>query len=103
MLAMGTPRRWLVGLFLLEALITGVLAAVSGIAAGSGIGALLNRSAIVMPPPPGNTSGLPLRVIQEPGLMIGAAVLVMVTLALAALMPAVRASRLQIVEALSHV
>jgi len=103
MLAMGTPRSWLVGLFLLEAAITGVLAAVSGLVAGSGIGAALNRSGIVMPPPPGNTSGLPLRVMQEPGLMIGAALLVMVTLALAAVMPAMRASRLRIVEALSHV
>jgi putative ABC transport system permease protein len=103
MLAMGTPRSWLVGLFLLEAAITGVLAAVSGLAAGSGIGALLNQSGIVMPPPPGSTNGLPLRVILEPGLMIGAALLVITTLALAAVMPAVRASRLRIVEALSHV
>jgi putative ABC transport system permease protein len=103
MLAMGTPRSWLVGLFVTEAAITGVLAAVCGVAVGMGIGALLNRSGIVLPPPPGATSGMSLRVIHEPGLMIGAAMLVMVTLALASLMPAVRASRLRIVEALGHV
>ncbi len=103
MLAMGTPRRWIMGLFVTEAAITGVLAAVLGIATGAAIGALLNRTGIVLPPPPGNTSGLPLRVIHEPGLMAGAAGLVIVTLGVAALMPAFRASRLKIVEALSHV
>ena len=103
MLAMGTPRRWLVGLFLAEAVITGVLAAGLGVAAGSGLGELLNHTGIVLPPPPGNTSGLPLKVLHEPALMAGAAILVMITLAAAALMPAMRASRLRIVEALSHV
>jgi ABC-type lipoprotein release transport system permease subunit len=44
-----------------------------------------------------------LKVIHEPALMAGAAVLVLITLAAASLMPAVRASRLRIVEALSHV
>lgn len=103
MLAMGTPRSWLVGLFVTEAAITGVLAAVCGVAAGVGIGALLNRSGIVLPPPPGATGGMSLRVIHGPGLMIGAAALVLITLAIASLMPAIRASRLRIVEALGHV
>jgi putative ABC transport system permease protein len=103
MLAMGTPRSWLVGLFLVEAVITGVLAANLGVWTGSGIGELLNRSGIVLPPPPGNTAGLPLRVLHEPALMAGAGVLVVITLAAASIMPAVRASRLRIVEALGHV
>ncbi len=103
MLAMGTPRSWLVALFLGEAVFTGMLAAAFGVAAGTGMGALLNRSNIVLPPPPGTTAGMPLKVIHEPALMAGAAVLVLITLAAASLMPAVRASRLQIVEALSHV
>jgi len=68
-----------------------------------GLGELLNHTGIVLPPPPGNTSGLPLKVLHEPALMAGAAILVMITLAVAALMPATRASRLRIVEALSHV
>jgi putative ABC transport system permease protein len=103
MLAMGTPRSWLVGLFLLEAVITGVLAAVAGVAGGNAIGALVNRAGLMLPPPPGNTTGMPLRVLHEPGLMIGASVLVLVTLALASILPALRASKLKIVEALAHV
>ncbi len=103
MLAMGTPQSWLVTLFLLEAILTGVLGAAAGVVAGNVIGALLNSANVVLPPPPGNTSGMPLRVLHEPGLMIGASALVMLTLALASVMPAVRASRLKIVEALAHV
>jgi putative ABC transport system permease protein len=103
MLAMGTPRLWLVGLFMLEAVLTGVVGAVAGVAVGNGLGALLNHAHVVLPPPPGNTTGMQLQVLHEPGLMIGAGVLVIVTLALASVMPAIRASRLRIVEALAHV
>src|ERR1019366_1637517 len=78
MLAMGTPRSWLVGLFLAEAGFTGILAAVFGAAVGTGMGALLNRSGIVLPPPPGTTAGMALKVIHEPALMGGAAVLVLI-------------------------
>jgi putative ABC transport system permease protein len=103
MLAMGTPRSWVVLLFVAEAIVTGVLAAIAGVASGSALGWLVNRAGIVLPPPPGNTTGMSLRVLHEPGLMIGATVLVLVTLTVASLMPAIRASRLRIVEALAHV
>ena len=49
MLAMGTPRSWLIGLFLLEAVFTGVLGAGAGIVIGNGIGVVLNRSGIELP------------------------------------------------------
>lgn len=103
MLAMGTPRAWLVGLFVAEAAFTGILAAALGVAAGTGLGVLLNQCGIVLPPPPGNTAGMALKVMHEPALMVGAAVLVLITLTVASLVPAIRASRLRIVEALSHV
>jgi len=38
-----------------------------------------------------------------PSLMIGSSLLVIISLALASIVPAIRASRLQIAEALSHV
>ena len=103
MLAMETPRTWLVGLFVAEAAFTGILAAAFGVVAGTGVGALLNRCGVVLPPPPGDTGGMPLKIVHEPALMVGVSVLVLVTLAVASLMPAFRASRLRIVEALSHV
>jgi putative ABC transport system permease protein len=103
MLAMGTPRSWIIGLFLLEAVITGVGGALAGVAGGNVLGALLNRANLQLPPPPGSTVSMAFRVLHEPALMVGASVLVVFTLALASVLPAIRASRLQIAEALAHI
>jgi putative ABC transport system permease protein len=103
MLAMGTPRSWIVGLFVLEATLIGVLGALAGLVSGNLIGTLLNYSGLHMPPPPGFTVNLPFRVLHVPSLMIGSSLLVIISLILASILPAVRASRLQIAEALAHV
>jgi putative ABC transport system permease protein len=103
MLAMGTPRKWVVALFMVEAAITGVLGAVVGLAVGNLLGALLNVSGLHLPPPPGTTFNMNFRVLYEPGLMIASSLLVIVSLTMASIWPAIRASRLQIVEALAHV
>jgi putative ABC transport system permease protein len=103
MLAMGTPRSWILGLFLAEGVLTGILGAAAGVVVGNGLGELVNHSGLQMPPPPGYTSGFPFQVFHVPELMIGASALVVITLAGAALLPSIRASRLKIVEALAHV
>ncbi len=103
MLAMGTPRAWVVTLFVLEGALTGVLGAAAGLLAGNGIAAILNHSHIQLPPPPGNSTGFPLRIFHVPEYMVLATVLVVLTLAAASIPPAWRASRLKVVEALSHV
>jgi ABC-type antimicrobial peptide transport system permease subunit len=46
---------------------------------------------------------LAFKVLHVPSLMIGSSLLVIVSLALASILPAIRASRLRIAEALSHV
>jgi len=103
MLAMGTPRPWIVALFMLEATITGILGAAVGLIGGNLIGVALNASGLHLPPPPGLSTEMAFRVLHVPALMIGASSLVVVSLALASILPAVRASRLQIAEALAHV
>ena len=103
MLAMGTPRKWVLALFVLEGIVTGVLGAFTGLAAGNGLAALLNHSGIQMPAPPGNTAGFPLHIQHVPEFMIGASILVVVTLAAASIPPAIRASRLKVVDALAHI
>ena len=103
MLAMGTPRVWIVALFMLEATLIGVLGALVGVLAGNLFGVLLNHSGLSLPPPPGNTFPMPFKVLHVPSLMIGSSLLVIVSLALASILPAIRASRLQIAEALAHV
>lgn len=103
MLAMGTPRIWVVALFMAEATLLGVTGAVVGLVAGNLMGVLLNTSGLHMPPPPGYTVNVPFRVLHVPSLMVGSSILVVLSLALASILPAIRASRLQIAEALAHV
>jgi putative ABC transport system permease protein len=103
MLAMGTPRGWIVALFMVEATLLGVMGAIVGVVGGNLIGMLLNASGLHMPPPPGYTVAISFRVLHVPAQMIGASLLVIVSLALASILPAIRASRLQIAEALAHV
>jgi putative ABC transport system permease protein len=103
MLAMGTPRSWIMALFVLEATLLGILGAIVGVAGGNLLAVLINNSGIHLPPPPGTTSPMAFHVMHVPSLMIGSSILVIVSLALASILPAIRASRLQIAEALAHV
>jgi putative ABC transport system permease protein len=103
MLAMGTPRAWIMALFVLEATLLGIMGAVVGVVGGNLLGGLLNSAGLHLPPPPGTTMPMQFRVLHVPSLMIGSSILVVVSLALAAILPAIRASRLQIAEALAHV
>jgi putative ABC transport system permease protein len=103
MLAMGTPRRWIVALFMVEATLTGILGAVVGVVGGNLIGMALNAAGLHLPAPPGTSFDMLFRVLHVPGLMVGSSLIVIVSLALASILPAIRASRLQIAEALAHV
>ena len=101
--SMGTPRSWIIALFVVEATLLGVMGAVIGLIAGNLLGALLNVSGLHMPPPPGYSVPMPFKVLRVPYQMIVSSLLVIVSMALASIFPAVRASRLRIAEALSHV
>ena len=103
MLAMGTPRFWIVALFMLEATLTGCLGAIVGVVVGNLLGAIVNASGLHMPPPPGLTVPIAFHVLRIPALMIASSLIVVFSLALASILPAIRASRLQIAEALAHV
>jgi putative ABC transport system permease protein len=95
----GTVRR----LFLAE----GVLLALVGCAAGAvlslALRLALNHSGLMLPPPPGATHGSPLHV-KFYGVAYAAGTAAMIaTLALSSWFPARRATRMRIVEALTHV
>jgi putative ABC transport system permease protein len=86
-----------------EATLTGLFGAAVGVLVGNLLGAGLNLSGLHLPPPPGSDVPMAFKVLHVPGLMIGASLLVVISLALASILPAIRASRLQIAEALAHV
>jgi putative ABC transport system permease protein len=101
--AIGTRPGRIRALFLAE----GVLVALAGCLAGAALSlilrTLLNHSGIVLPPPPGVTHGMPLHVKFYGVAYAAGALAMLATMTLASYLPARRASRMPIVEALSHV
>jgi len=102
-LAVGTSRLRLMVNFLYEGLMVGVFGGALGLAIATGLAELINHSGLRMPPPPGGTQGYPLNVDLVPGVFIGVFLLIVVTTVLSTIAPAVRASRMKIVDALGHV
>jgi putative ABC transport system permease protein len=102
LMAMGTPRRQILRLFVLEGLLLGVIGGVVGLAIGYLLAQALSYVGIPMPPPPGRTEGYSAQIIVTvPIALSGLAVAVCSTI-LASLYPALKASRLPIVDALRH-
>jgi putative ABC transport system permease protein len=101
--ALGTRAAFIRRLFLAE----GIVIAAAGCVAGALLSLLLrlalNHSGIVLPPPPGATHGMPLHVRFYAIAYLGGGGAMLVTLALASWIPARRAARMPIVEALAHV
>jgi putative ABC transport system permease protein len=101
--AIGTRPSGVLRMFLAE----GVVIAFAGCAAGTILAlvvrAILNASGIVLPPPPGGTHGMPIDVKVYPLAYAAGLAAMLLTMAIAAYFPARRASRISIVDALTHV
>ena len=101
--AIGTPPERVRSMFVAE----GVILAGAGCAAGAILALLvragLNASHIMLPPPPGASHGTPIHVALYPLTYLAGFVAMLATLAAASYLPARRASRVPIVEALAHV
>jgi len=103
LLALGTRRRQIVTIFLFEGLVIGVIGGVLGCIAGYGAMLGINAAGITMPPPPSFDRGILLNINFVPGLYGAVFALVALTLVISAMVPAIRAARLHIVDALRHV
>jgi putative ABC transport system permease protein len=101
--AIGTRPGRILTMFLAEGAVLAVVGCVAGALVALVIRAILNASGIILPPPPGATHGLPINVKFYP-LAYAAGIAAMVgTMLVASWFPARRASRITIVEALTHV
>ena len=100
MMAVGSRRSAILRMFILEGLMLGVLGGLIGIAVGYALAAALSFIGIPMPPPPGMEVGFTAEILVTPPLVIDAFALAMITTVLASLLPAFKASRLNIVDAL---
>ena len=101
--AIGTRPTGIQKMFLIE----GALLALAGCVAGALIALLvrtvLNASGLILPPPPGATHGMPINVRLYPLAYAAGVAAMVVTMLVASWFPARRASRIPIVDALTHV
>ena len=101
--ALGTGRARVMVMFIAEGLGLGAAGAAAGVAAAGVLATVLSRAGIMMPPPPTFTTGFPLQIDVVPQLYSIVFVVMTATAAIAAVVPAARAARLRITEALAHV
>ena len=101
--ALGTRPSGILGMFLAEGAALAVVGCAAGLILALAIRAVLNASGIILPPPPGATHGMPIHVQFYPLAYAAGLVAMLATMAIASYFPARRASRLSIVDALSHV
>ncbi|MGH9443197.1 MAG: ABC transporter permease [Thermoanaerobaculia bacterium] len=101
--AIGTPPAMIRGMFVVEGVVISVFGCLAGAVLALVVRAALNSSGIELPPPPGASHGMPIHVAFYPATYLAGFAAMLATLALASYLPARRASRVPIVEALAHV
>jgi putative ABC transport system permease protein len=102
LMTMGTPRRGILRLFVLEGLLLGVIGGVGGLAIGWVLAQTLSYVGIPMPPPPGRTEAYSAQIMLTPRFALLVFLMAVLSTTLASLYPAWKASRLPIVDALRH-
>jgi putative ABC transport system permease protein len=102
--ALGVRRGGIRRQFLVEGAILGTVGAIAGIVLGVGLGLLVNRAGLTWTPP-ANAQAVPFRIALDGRLQAFAVIWIVLTgvATIAAWVPANRAARLPIVEALRHV
>jgi len=101
--AMGTKRRGVLSLFLIEGLILGALGGALGLAFGIIAAKLLSIKGIYIPPPPTMTEGYTALINVVPKDLIFAFSLAVGTSLVSSIYPAFKAARLKVVDALRYI
>ena len=101
-MALGTRRSAVLRGFLLEGALLGLLGAGLGVLAAVALGELLQLLQVEMPPPPGFSRSYFAALRLTPPMILEMVFIACITTTLAALYPALRASRMVIVDAIRH-
>lgn len=100
LLALGNKRKSVFRLVLLENAILGFSASAIGVALGLALAWLITKIGIPMPPPPSSDVGYTARIIVVPGVLFAAFAVGWGATVIASLLPANKAAKLPIVDAL---
>lgn len=101
-MALGVRRREVLCLFVFEGGLLGLVGGVMGVVAGIVLAQVISAIGIPMPPPPGMARGYVGEIMVTPRLALEAVLLAVGTTLLASILPAWKASRMIIVDALRH-
>jgi putative ABC transport system permease protein len=103
MLSLGTSRWQTLKIFFSEGIFLGLIGGVFSMLFAYALSLLINRFNIVLPPPPGLSDGYPLMVRNDWNFYGEVFLSTVAVAALSALIPALRATRMKIVDALGHI
>jgi putative ABC transport system permease protein len=103
LMAMGTTRGRLRAMFVAEGVGIGIIGGLLGLTIGVLLAMLINRGNVMLPPPPGYTVGYRLQIMMQPPVLITAFLVSFITATISSIVPALKASRLKIVDALGHI
>lgn len=101
-LAMGLRGQVVLKGFVIEGTLIGVAGALLGCLLGIVLGQLISAIGIPMPPPPGMAHGYIGKILMTPDLLRNGALLAVLSTLIASVLPAWKASRMRIVDALGH-
>ncbi len=101
-LAIGLRRYAVMRLFVVEGLLIGVVGGLAGLIGGKLLAMGISAIGIPMPPPPGMAHGYVGQILVSPALAVDALIVALVTTLLASLLPAWKAGRMSIVDALRY-
>jgi putative ABC transport system permease protein len=101
-MALGVRRQRIMGLFLIEGLLLGVIGGLCGVGLGYLLASLISYIGIPMPPAPGMSRGFIASILVTPRIIWEALLIAVMTALIASIYPAWRASKLIIVDALRH-
>jgi putative ABC transport system permease protein len=99
-LALGATREAMLRRFLVEGLVLGLVGAAIGVLVGLAAARGISAVGIPMPAPPGMSRGYTGAILITPGLVFKALVLALVSALVGAILPANRASKMEIVDAI---
>ena len=101
-MAVGVRRSRILAQFVWEGVLLGTIGGLIGLGLGYGLGAIISAIGIPMPPPPGMARGYIGAILITPDLALDGFLLAFFTTLFASFIPARKASRMNIVDALRH-
>ena len=102
MMAVGTRRSGVIKLFLIEGLFLGFFGGFLGCLGGIFLAQIISHFGISMPSPPGSTVKWVARIALSPDVCVFAMAMALITALFSSIVPAVKASTLDIGDALRH-